>query len=142
MLPFHVSQENTLLHICSTFLAPSDKHLLSSCTPPIPLTYSSSSSGRDTARFCLCVYKQTDTNLTGSNNLWGVTSGSPFPYFLCYPSLRGCHSGPDRWRRKERKGGGLCTSQSVMCICVCVDKCYWLGTVGRKANMVERLQGR
>lgn len=29
-----------------------------------------------------------------------------------------------------------------MCICVCVVKCYWLGTVGRKANMVERLQGR
>lgn len=87
--------------------------------PPIPLTYSSSSSGRDTARFCLCVYKQTDTNLTGSNNLWGVTSGSPFPYFLCYPSLRGCHSGPDRWRRKERGGGALHKSVSNVYLCLC-----------------------
>lgn len=37
VLPFHMSPQNTLLHICSTFLAPANKHLLSSSTPPFLL---------------------------------------------------------------------------------------------------------
>lgn len=46
------------------------------------------------------------------------------------------------WQVEEKRKGELCTSQSVMCICVCVVKYYWLGTVGRKATHGWEITGK
>lgn len=65
--------------------------------------------------------------LVGANNAWGVTSGSPSPHFLCSASLRGCHSGPDRWWGGGNKGRALhksfCnTSSQFVCVQVLLSR--------------------
>lgn len=56
--------------------------------------------------------------LVRSNNLQGVTFGSPSPHFLCSASLGGYHGGLDRWSRKERESLVQFVLQDVRSVCV------------------------
>lgn len=107
----NVPTEYTVTYLLYFFPLPVDKHLLSSYSSLLPPPPSPTGTV-----LSLCL-EADRCRMVGSDNLWGVISGSPSPHFLRSASLRGCHSGPDRWKRKERD---LCTTHSVTChVSVC-----------------------
>lgn len=94
------------------FLAPTDKHLLSSPTPlfpppPLPL-------GTIWHSFVIVTRNgHMQTKICGESPV-----GHPHLIFSTLPPSGGCHGGSGRWRRKERES--FAASQSVICQ---VDMC-------------------
>ncbi len=119
MLPFHISPWNTLLRICSTFLAPADKpppvltHPPLLSPPPLPLPL-----GKMWHSFVI-VFK------SGQMQTSRICAQSP----LGHPCLISCNvppSGGPRWPRQveEKRKGKLCRSHTVTCkadVCVCTS---------------------
>lgn len=106
-------------------------HPLFSSLPPTPPFPGTTDSGIWHRFVIVSGSRQMETSI-GSNNLWGVTFGSPSPHFLCSASPRGCHGGLDRWSRKRK--GELSAIRTARCqVCLCAS------SVGSRLEVMGRM---